>query len=269
MSFRDLVQTIAPPWLQRHYGERFLYSLTLQIDAIAEAAREGVRARAPGSSQQPPDALIQIGRDRVLLRGKYESDAIYAVRLQRAFGTWQRAASIEGLMRALQALLLDADTQVRGITYWALWALIPSWDAPVQYYWGQQQAWHWGYPTGEALDYWDWAQVSVVLYPTAAGQWEQATLGSGLVLGSGSWCVGVAEPVDVVQTARLVADQWRSAATRVRVIISWDADWADQPTGSAGASSQPDYSWRINHRIAGGVAVPSRYLGAAYLDPVG
>ena len=88
MRFRDGISTIAPPWLQRHYGERLLYTLGLQVDAIAEAARQGVRARAPGAPQQPSDALIQIGRDRVIVRGKYESDAGYSERLQRAFDSW-------------------------------------------------------------------------------------------------------------------------------------------------------------------------------------
>lgn len=269
MSFRDGVRTISPPWLQNGYGERFLYTMGLQVDAIAEAARQGVRARAPGASGTPSDALIQIGRDRVISRGKYESDPNYADRLSRAFDSWQRGASLEGLMRSLQALLRDADTQARGITWWALWGLIPSWDADISYQWGQQQAWHWGYPTGEALDYWDWGQAFVVLYPTTPGQWEQATLGSGLTLGSGAWSVGVAEPPEVVQAARLVADQWRSATTRVRVIISWDAAWPSHPTGSAATYEQADETWITNHKVVGGASYPSRYLGAAYLDPVG
>lgn len=272
MSFRDLVQTIAPPWLQRHYGERMLYSLTLQVDAIAEAAREGVRARAPGSPQQPSDALIQIGRDRVLVRGRYESDAVYSVRLQRAFASWARAASLEGLMRQLQALLLDQDTPVRAVTWWALWGSIPSWDGAVSYEWGLQRAWHWGWPN-PGLDvpaYWDWGQVYVILYPAAgSGQWAQATLGSGLVLGSGAWSVGITEPPDVVQAARLVANQWRSATTRVRVIVSWDAGWPASTTDSAATVEQPTEAWAINHTVSGGESVPSRYLGAAYLDPVG
>lgn len=270
MSFRDLVQTIAPPWLQRHYGERMLYSLTLQVDAIAEAAREGVRARAPGSPQQPSDALIQIGRDRVLVRGKYESDVGYAERLQRAFDSWARAASLEGLTRSLQGLLRDYDTEARAVTWWGLWAEIPSWDGAVSYEWGLQRAWHWGWPN-PGLDvptYWDWGQVYVILYP-APGQWGQATLGSGLVLGSGAWSVGITEPPDVVQAARLVANQWRSATTRVRVIVCWDAGWPASKTDQASTVEQPTEAWRINHTVSGGESVPSRYLGAAYLDPVG
>lgn len=272
MSFRDLVPTISPPWLQRHYGERLLYAVTLQVDAIAEAAREGVRARAPGSDQQPRDALVQIGRDRVIVRGKYESDPVYSTRLQRAFDSWARGASLEGLMRQLQALLLDYDTPVRGITWWAQWARIPSWDAPIEYEWGYQGAWHWGwtyYLPGEGTNnYWDWGHAFVVLYP-AAGQWQPATLGSGLMLGSGQWCVGITEPSDVVQAARLVADQWRSATTRVRVIVSWNADWPSHPMEPAAVNEQAERDWRINHTVTAGVAVPSRYLGAAYLDPVG
>lgn len=271
MSFRDEIRTISPPWLQDGYGERLLYALALQVDAIAEAARQGVRARAPGAEGTPSDALLQIGRDRLIVRGKYESNATYSARLTRAFEAWQRAASLEGMMRALQSLLRDADTQVRAITWWALWALIPSWEAPVAYEWGWQDAWSWGWPGpgDNPPTYWDWGQVYVVIYPTTPGQWEQATLGAGLTLGSGAWSVGVAEPPEVVQAARLVADQWRSAATRVRVIISWTSDWPSHPLGAASTYQQADETWATNHTVVGGTAVPSRYLGAAYLDPVG
>lgn len=272
MSFRDGIRTISPPWLQNGYGERFLYASALQVDAIAEAARQGVRARAPGAPGTPSDALLQLGRDRVMSRGQYESDESFAERLSGAFESWQRGASLEGLMRALQALLRDADTQVRGITWWALWALIPSWEAPIEYTFGARDAWHWGEQIGGGgfeNAYFDWARAYVVIYPSTPGQWEQATLGSGLVLGSGAWSVGVAEPPEVVQAARLVADQWRSAATNVRVIVSWDAAWPSHPTGPADLYQQADLPWRTNHTIDGfGVAVPSRYLGAAYLDPV-
>lgn len=272
MSFRDLVQSIAPPWLQRQYGERMLYALTLQVDAIAEAAREGVRARAPGSDQQPPDALIQIGRDRLIVRGKYESDAIYATRLQRAFDSWARGASLEGLMRSLQALMLDDDTQVRGITWWGLWARIANWGAPITYEHGIQWAWSWGWtyvlPSEGVNDYWDWGQVFVVVYPGSLG-WQQATLGGGLTLGSGTWSVGITEPPDVVQAARLVAAQWRSATTRVRVIVSWNPAWPSNTVLPGSLTEQAQEAWQINHTISAGVAVPSRYLGAAYLDPVG
>lgn len=267
MSFRDLVPTISPPWLQQGYGERFLYAATLQVDAIAEAARQGVRARAPGADGTPSDALVQIGRDRVITRGKYESDAGYSERLSRAFDSWSRAGSAEGLTRALQGLLRDYDTAATCITWWGLWATVPGWDQPVSYQWGFQAAWQWGWVWSDVPSYFDWGQAFVVLRP-ASGQWGQATLGTGLTLGSGSWCVGITEPPEVVQAARLVADQWRSATTRVRVIVSWSS-WPSAPTGDPVANNQATYAWRINHEIVGGVARPSRYLGAAYLDPVG
>ena len=173
-------------------------------------------------------------------------------------------------MRSLQGLLRDCDTEARAVTWWGLWAEIPSWDASVSYEWGFQRAWHWGWPSPgmDVPTYWDWGQAYVILYP-APGQWGQATLGSGLVLGSGAWSVGITEPPDVVQSARLVASQWRSATTRVRVIVSWDAGWPSSTTASAATVEQPTEAWIVNHTVSGGEAVPSRYLGAAYLDPVG
>ena len=268
MNFRGLIGTIAPPWLNRQWGERLLYTFGLHIDAIAEAARQGVRARAPGADGTPSDALLQIGRDRVITRGKYESDQVYAGRLSRAFDSWARAASLEGLTRAVQALLLDADTKAKAITWWGLWASIPSWGGPISYTFGSRTAWHWGYQLGGDITPQDWTPVFVIIYPSAPGEWEQATLGSGLLLGSGSWSVGVAEPPEVVQAARLVARQWKSATTIVRVIVSYDPAWPDHPNDPAELWDQAAESWKTNHTIVGGVAVPSRYLAAAYLDPV-
>lgn len=268
MSFRDLVGTIAPPWLQRQYGERLLYAVTLQVDAIAEAAREGVRARAPGSDQSPPGALLQIGRDRVIVRGKYESDAIYAGRLQRAFASWARAGSLEGLTRALQALLLDGTAKARAITWWGLWAYIHHWDDPIEYTYGSQAAWHWGWDVTEPIPQ-DWASVFVIIHPSQAGRWAQAELGAGLVLGSGQWSVGIAEPPDVVGAARLVARAWKSATTQVRVIVSYDSAWPSHPTSPAEVVDQADRTWKINHTVdESGTSRPSRYLRAAYLDPI-
>ena len=274
MSFRDLIGTIAPPWLQRQWGERYLYTAGLELDAIAEAARQGVRARAPGAPGTPSDALVQIGRDRVIVRGGEESEAGYSQRLSRAFDSWSRAASLEGILRQLQGLLRDESTKAKAITYWGTWATIPAWDAAVEYLAGYQSAWTWGWqwlpPSEGGIAYWDWAQVYAIVYP-AAGQWTQPTFGAGLLLGaSGPWCLGVGAPYEEAQALRTVADQWRSAATRVRVIVSYDAAWPSDPLAlDPDAVSQASVSWRINHKRVGGVAVPSRYLSAAYLDPVG
>lgn len=267
-GFRDL-NTFDPTWLTRQWGERWMYTPRLQLDAIAEAAREGVRARAPGADGTPPDALVQIGLDRVIVRGGQESDASFAGRLTASFDSWARAASAEGMMRSLQGLLRDADTPARHVSWWGVWAYCAGWDEPVSYEQGQQDAWTWGWQWSDTTAHsYDWGQTFPIMYPAGA-YFGPTELGAGLVIGDGTWTVGVHAPFQDVQAARVVADQWRSATTRVRVIVSFDPDWPSHPEGPASSWDQPDETWAINHTVVGGVSVPSRYLGAAYLDPVG
>lgn len=272
MSFRDSIKAYSPPWLTRQWGERFVYTAGLELDAIAEAARQGIIVRAPGAPEAPVDALPQIAFDRVTVRGAWETNAVFAGRLSRSFDTWSRSGSAEGLMRSLQALMLDDSTPVKFISWAGIWASIGAWDGPIEYTQGRRKAWTWGYFYGESVpDYWDWAQVFVIVYPPS-GRLERAELSDDIgapVLGAEDWCIGFFAPQNEVQALRVVANNFRSATTSVRVIVSYDPEWPSHPTAvNPVPYNQASESWLTNHTVEAGVSVPSRYSEALYLDPV-
>ena len=89
-AIRQLVKDNSPPWLRNKWGERFLYSIAIQFDALADALRDGIKMHFPG---QNVSALPYLGADRVIERGFAESDENYAARLSRAFDDWAIAGS--------------------------------------------------------------------------------------------------------------------------------------------------------------------------------
>lgn len=83
LTFRDLLKTVSPRWLQRAYGiaHKILYSWGVHVDAVGDAAIYGVRRRFPGYDSY--DQMALIGRDRKVRRGISEADEVYAARCNR------------------------------------------------------------------------------------------------------------------------------------------------------------------------------------------
>lgn len=287
MSFRDSIGRYSPPWLQRKWGERYLYDFGLMADAIAEAAREGVRARAPGAPGTPADALPQIGADRVIRRGFVEALEGYADRLRYAFADWHRAAQREGELRQVQALFLPDGAGARWVTEQpiadalVLYADIPSNGAPIAYSWSAKENWHWGSA--------GWARAFLVIRPGPA-QWQTAALGGGWTLGAPR-TIGTTATVEEIASLRATIAAWKSAATIVHPIVVWDLDddaqipahaWAgyvatvgDLPADWPNAL-EPDGSpyypgnWGLLGLMQwdGTASRPVRYAVARYLMPV-
>lgn len=104
-SQRDVVKQLSPPWLAQGIAEKILYAIGLSGDAVAEKMNQAMRARMPGTSiidgttLAPPSALSLLGADRVMGQGPNESNADFAVRLQKAFDTWQHAGSSRAILQ--------------------------------------------------------------------------------------------------------------------------------------------------------------------------
>jgi len=80
-KYRDDVRRASPPWLQRGNAEKYLYALGLMLDIFGDALIAAVRHRFPGVYSN--ESLGLIGRERRISRGRLETDASYAARLQR------------------------------------------------------------------------------------------------------------------------------------------------------------------------------------------
>ena len=80
ITFRASIRKLSPRWLQGRNGERLLYAMAVQMDALGDGCVEAVRLRHPGRA--PSEALAYIGRDRRMARGREETDSTYAARLR-------------------------------------------------------------------------------------------------------------------------------------------------------------------------------------------
>lgn len=161
VTFRDTLRKLSPPWLQRGTAEKILYSIGVHLDGLGDALFAAVKLRFPGYAS---DALPYIGRERRIRRGRTESDAVYASRLQRWLddhrgrgGPYAMLAQlfahyapanfrIDLVYRNGRRFAMDAagnvtrdDPWVTNVADWAKWTLYYFWPvtpSPAAAYWG-------------------------------------------------------------------------------------------------------------------------------------
>lgn len=80
-TLRDLYRGLTPHWLQNTNAGALGWAIVLQLDASYDATVAGVKTRFPGLYTY--ESLAAIGRERRIRRGRVETDAVYAGRLQR------------------------------------------------------------------------------------------------------------------------------------------------------------------------------------------
>jgi len=83
ITFRDTMWRSVPPWLKTGIAQKYLYAITVQLDAAGDALVAGVKMRFPNLYSS--DSLAEIGTERRIRRGLSESDENYASRLVRWF----------------------------------------------------------------------------------------------------------------------------------------------------------------------------------------
>jgi hypothetical protein len=99
MPYRDYLNSLGIPWLERLVGRAVLGELGGVIDDAIDRAKQAVKARFPLVT--PSDGLEPIGSERMLDRGPTESDLSFATRCHRAWELWARAGTPLGLLLAL------------------------------------------------------------------------------------------------------------------------------------------------------------------------
>ncbi len=80
-TFRDSIRELSPPWLRTLISEKVMYAIGVQADALGDAVAAAVKTRFP--NVYSGESLPYIGRDRKILRGRNETNAVYASRLNR------------------------------------------------------------------------------------------------------------------------------------------------------------------------------------------
>jgi hypothetical protein len=114
--------SLAPPWLLRTWGARFLSILGNAKGHTADMCKAAVKARFVDIG--PHDALPYQGADRVVIRAPDETDAAYRARLLESWSTWgdcgKEAGFIDLLAVAGITAVLVEDQDVGGaLGHWA------------------------------------------------------------------------------------------------------------------------------------------------------
>lgn len=109
--FRGGYLALSPPWLNGDMGSRYMFTMGLMWDTLAEETRLGVIQRYP--SVADPSALPALGRDRGIIRGISETDAGYAQRLRKFKATWKLAGNAPTLLNQLWGFMGPSCTRIR------------------------------------------------------------------------------------------------------------------------------------------------------------
>lgn len=280
---RDAIKLISPPWLSTGNGERYMYNIGLSSDAVLEKMNQAMRARLPGVGT--PSALPYIGLDRVLTQGPAESNESFALRLKRAFPTWQLAGNRHAVLE--QALVYVDNYQDPATVTQVPRGVIVGNTAVTGV---DGASWDWYYntsdiqePTNHQRVYpnnwnWDntiqwWRAWLILFFEAGATLGPEDTWGNGTWGESGgSWGLNV-EPSVFVQLRTLLR-LWKSAGTYYPYIIvcfnggSGTTGNALSPNSVSGAGN-PDGFWASHGKNVGGVWVTTRPDTCRFVDGSG
>lgn len=215
-TFRDSIREISPPWLTGDVGGGLSYACGLELDALAQWAIEGVKARMPGVGT--PDALYLIGRDRQIERGPGETDAAYVSRLSAAFDTWATAGAGPTLLREIRVWFAPStSTPVRLVSNAGVWHTINLTTNAVTKTVSSPSNWNW-----DAFTSTRWWRGWVIIDSSTAPWTRDLYDLAGLWGDGGTW----GSDADVAEVAHLkrIAGKWKPAnMTVMNVIVTFSA----------------------------------------------
>jgi hypothetical protein len=245
-----------------------MYTFGLSEDLLVQKMQEGQKAHMPGVGT--PTALSLIGDDRNILRGFAETDDAYALRLKKAFETWQHAGSAESVMWSILGYVSPFSPKMETVSNSANWDILPPGSGL-----GTQPA-HWSTFTAMPQN-WNWDGVNFIMDNSlwwrawviiGPGVWAKndtwGTAGRKWGDRNGTWG-STATRAQVTAVQQLV-DTWKAAQCYVPwIIILRDVTYLDAflPAGDA---KLPDGLYGQWHKVVGGVAVASRTNKAIYWD---
>lgn len=270
LSFRGTLRKLVPPWLSDvgtnllpARGFKFLWSHAVLLDAGIQDNVEGLRARMPGVGT--PTALPYIGRDRVIRRGRDESDASFAARQLRWREDHKTRGSAWAVMAQVKAYLTPHKPLMRIVTNNGTWKTLNPDDTREIVVTRPTPNWDWDGDDTKISRAW------LIIYPPPA-LWTQGPAWGDPDLWDGAWGSegftwgSTATPAEV-DSVRAIVKEWKAAHTLYQnIIIAFDeADF--DPTGAPGAPL-PDGTWGHWSKTVAGVQVPARLLNACYWDGV-
>lgn len=262
-GFRDGLRSYVPKWLSARLdmivGWSTLYTMVATLDVGLQSILEGVIAPWPGAGT--PDALPLIGASRGIRRGESDTDATYAVRLQKWRDTWDGIGSDEILVGQIQAYLGNTPT-VRMVNRAGFWTSIdPSGNIT-----HATAAWNWDTISNPERNIsgapW-WGDIWIIVYPT---EWPvRAIPADGHPWNDPDFGLGHAVTRIANDAIRAIVAQWRAPHCWLQAIIwSYNATLFDpanlsltgNPDGNWGNWSKPD---GLGGRVPARNQVDARY----------
>lgn len=270
---------LAPIWLNTGNNRNLLITFGDGQQAIIDKMRQAMRAHLPGEGTVT--ALPYIGDDRVLPKGTGETDDAYAIRLRKAFATWQKAGSARAVMS--QCIVYAGTYIAKPANFTDLAQTVQNSDGSHyatwnEYYTGSDTSlppahitkstpnWNWD-------NHYDWWRTWLVMYAgtgsviAAAPPWGAGVWGDPNI----SWGFNI--PSSFFAGLRRTVRQWKSAGTYYPWVIFSFAPGNNAGTVSPlGPSStpgvgNPDGTWGHWGTVNGnGFFVPSRPSTFRFVD---
>lgn len=221
-TFRDTIRRISPWWLTGTLGGRLLYAIGLMLDVLGDMLNAAVRARFPNVAD--PSALVALGRERRIQRGRAELATTYAGRLI----TWLDSHRTRGGPYSLLAQLF------------AFWRVPVAFAITLVYASGRYFAMSFGgivtrgdavITVGDAIA--DWARWELIFF------WPYAITLDGTWGSGGTWDDGGIWDIDpssldaaAADDVRLVPREWNAAHCKgAIVLLAPGAELWDTPPG--------------------------------------
>lgn len=258
-TFRTIRRSLAPRWLTDDEGGKVGYALDLIKDAFAQRAYLGLLARLPqndplGVTTAPLDALTAMGRDRRVIRGLFDTDAQFALRLRNWLTDRRTAGAPFTLLKQLHAYTgTQNGVSFRLVDNSGNWYSRSS--AGVETASLATGNWNWDGDTAA------WSRFWVIIFTgtlwTAGTTWGSSTWGAT----DRMW--GSTMTAEQVRTLQAIVNDWKPGfAQCTNIVLAFDA------ASFSVSAPEPDGTWGKQYKYSGGVAVPSRLATARYQDGV-
>lgn len=255
-STREMMLATAPPWLQDDDGARLLYLLGTMIDAQIEWTRIGIQARFP--RYLSADVLAEIGRDRSIMRGAFETDEGYAQRLREWLDTWLFAGNPFCILRQLRAYVYPFEFKMRIVNNGGSWYTLNA-DGSIEYQIANAN-WDWDAQASY------WSRFWVIMYPPPE-LWDRLPdVGDpdlwGNSIGNLGYTIGSTATPQQVSDVRTLVNIFKDTKSKhMFTVVSFDSGLFDP---SDTAPPNPDGTWGNGSKVVAGTRSISRSLDAIY-----
>lgn len=254
--------------MRGHWGERFLFSIGVQLDALADVVVQGIGARFPegpppkSGLPRTPEALALIGRDRRIIRGFDEGDEAFIARLNRWLEDWPRAGSAYAVMDQVQGYLSGHSIKLRVINNTGgAWRTVNA-DGSKEYLRASPTNWDWSGEPAKVSRNW------LIIYVPSTLWTEGPEVGDpelwGGAIGTPGYTIGSTATPNQLATLRAIIADFKGGHSKYEALVLAFDPASFDPTDAPGAPGMPDGTWG-SQTNTGDPPDPARLSTARYI----